>query len=57
MCLRKDRTENCGGDWVAYISVNLEYKRILDLERSNIETMWFEIKPCHKKILFTMFCL
>ena len=42
---RKDRTENCGVDWLAYISENLEYKRKLDLERSNIETMWFEINP------------
>ena len=45
---RKDRTENCGGGWLAYISENLEYKRKLYLERSNIKTMWFEIKPCHK---------
>ena len=22
---RKDRTENCGGGWLAYISENLEY--------------------------------
>ena len=43
---RKDRTENCGGGW---LSENLEYKRKLDLERSNIETMWFEIKACHKR--------
>jgi hypothetical protein len=33
---RKDRTENCGGGWLEYISENLEYKRKLDLERSNI---------------------
>jgi hypothetical protein len=46
---RKDRTENCGGGWLAYILENLEYKRKLDLERSNIETMWLEIKPCHKR--------
>ena len=46
---RKDRTENCGGGWLAYISENLEYKRKLDLERSNIETMWLESKPCHKR--------
>jgi hypothetical protein len=46
---RKDRTENCGGGWLAYISKNLEYKRKLDLEMSNIETMLFEIKPCHKR--------
>ena len=44
---RKDKTAKCGGGW--YISQNLEYKRKLDLERSNIETMWFEIKPCHKR--------
>jgi hypothetical protein len=43
----KDNTANCGGGW--YISQNLEYKRKLDLERSNIETMWFEIKPCHNR--------
>jgi hypothetical protein len=42
---REDRTENCGGGWLAYISENLEYTRKLDLERSNIETIWFEIKP------------
>jgi hypothetical protein len=54
---RKDRTENCGGGWFAYIHVseNLEYKRKLDLERSNIETMWFEIKPCHKRSFLLCF--
>jgi hypothetical protein len=52
---RKDRTENCGGGWLAYISENLEYKRKLDLERSNIETMWFEIKPCHKRSFLLCF--
>jgi hypothetical protein len=52
---RKDRTGNCGGGWLAYISENLEYKRKLDLERSNIETMWFEIKPCHKQSFLLCF--
>ena len=41
--------------WLAYISENLEYKRKLDLERSNIETIWFEIKPCHKKSFLLCF--
>ena len=52
---RKDRTENCGGGWLAYILENLEYKRKLDLERSNIETMWLEIKPCHKRSFLLCF--
>ena len=52
---REDRTENCGGGWLAYISENLEYKRKLDLERRNIETIWFEIKPCHKKSFLLCF--
>ena len=52
---REDRTENCGGGWLAYISENLEYKRKLDLESSNIETIWFEIKPCHKKSFLLCF--
>jgi hypothetical protein len=44
---RKDRTENCGGGW--YITEYLEYKGKLDLERSNIETMWSEIKLGHER--------
>ena len=52
---RKYRTENCGGGWLACISSKLEYKRKRDLERSNIETMWFEIKPCHNKSFLLCF--
>jgi hypothetical protein len=52
---RKDRTEHCGGGWLAYISENLEYKRKLDLQRSNIETMWFEMKLSHKRSFLLCF--
>ena len=34
---------------------NLEYKRKLDLQRSNIETMWFEMRPCHKRSFLLCF--
>ena len=46
---RKDRKHGEGGGWIVYFSENLPFERKLNLELSDIETMWFEVKPNYRK--------
>ncbi|CAG2231669.1 unnamed protein product [Mytilus edulis] len=49
---RKDRLSRGGGGLVAYFSEKVTFNRKAEFEISDIETMWFEIKPVHKKSFY-----
>ncbi|VDI44092.1 Hypothetical predicted protein [Mytilus galloprovincialis] len=52
---RKDRQSDGGGGWAVYLTETTSFSRKNDFEISNIETMWFEVKPSYKKSFLLCF--
>lgn len=52
---RKDRDTDRGGGWVVFINESLSFERKEQFEISDIETVWFEIKPPYKKSFLLCF--
>ena len=52
---RKDRNNNNGGGLIVYIKDDLSYKRRLDIESVEIESIGLEFNPPHSKPLITSF--
>ena len=53
--IRKDRTENAGGGWLIYINENISFERKYEIEQNDMETVWLEIKPSHRKSFLLCF--
>ena len=52
---RKDREHDSHGGVMIYVKDCLHYKRRVDLESRNIESIWIELTNNHKRILFGLF--
>ena len=52
---RKDRLASEGGGWIVYLSDNFKYKRKVELESNDIESVWLEIFPKHRKSFLLCF--
>ena len=51
---RKDRERDSHGGVMIYVKDCLRYKRRVDLESRNIESIWIELTINHKRILFEL---
>ena len=52
---RKDREHDSHGGVMIYVKDCLHYKRRVELESRNIESIWIELTNNHKRILFGLF--
>ena len=52
---RKDRVGDNRGGVLLYVKENIHYKRRLDLEIRDIESIWIELANKYKRILFGLF--